>query len=624
MPRRSLRTRLVVLSVTLVAGAIATTATIVSLSTTASIRQQYRQDIASDAAVYDALLGYAATHPSWSGLTSLQVRKIAGRSGQVTITDLKRRVLATSTTAAAPAKTAQPAATVDALAPDPTLSRSLQEGGVDVRAQGPFLLTAAERAPIDAAAAQVAKCLGRIGYTGISTARYPNGRAYVVQNGTPITPELGEQSCPLPSVLSGAPAYSSVPEASGDPSRSSGGPAQVTIHGAPLSRPTARETAAARQLTDLFRSCLRMGRQPLPDGYPASDRVDFLPALAQLPMKAPAQTCLATARRSQLAGYVAPPALLFISGSVATHPRPGLSTAAIQRIVLATGAILLIAVVAVLIAANGVSRPLRTLTGAVAGLRRGGPRLRVPSAGTKEVVALTDAFNEMSSELAVADAQRKEMISDVAHELRNPLANIRGWLEAAQDGVATPDPPFIASLLDESRLLQSIIDDLQVLALADAGQLAVDPEPVDLGELLEQTVSAQRPAATGKGLRLELVRDGDLRGRGDPQRLRQALGNLVANAIRYTDRGSITVSADAQPNEIVVRVADTGRGISAADLPHIFDRFWRAEKSRDRRSGGSGLGLAISERLIAAHEGRIDVQSTLGEGTTVSVHLPRT
>ena len=656
MPRRSLRTRLVVLSVTLIAGAIATTATIVSLSTTASIQQQYRQNIASDASVYDALLGYAASHPSWAGMTPARLRKIGAGAGQVTITDQKRQVLAASTTAAAPpTKQAQPAATVDALAPDPTLSRSPQEGGIDVRAQGPFQLTAAERATIDSAAAQTVKCLLLSGSTGASTQHYPNGRAYVTDSGGAVSAVAAGKACnyvvivgsprslttgtvpypppetPSSAVSNGPPESPNSTVTHGPPSRSS--PPTPSLGGAvidlslltrQLSTPTAHELAAARRLTDLFRSCLKTIGQGLPDGYPSTSRTDFLPALIQLPMKAPAETCLASARRTQLASYVAPPALVFISGSVATDPRPSLSSAAITRIVLAATAILLIAVVAVLVAANGVSRPLRTLTGAVAGLRGGGHRLQVPASGTKEVAALTDAFNDMSADLAVADQRRKEMISDVAHELRTPLANIRGWLEAAQDGLARPDPPFIASLLDESRLLQSIIDDLQVLALADAGRLTINPEPIDVGDVLEQTVSAQHPAAAGKGLHLELNRRGDLQGQGDPQRLRQAIGNLLANAIRYTDQGSVTVSADGGgPNEILIRIADTGRGISAEDLPHVFDRFWRAEKSRDRRSGGSGLGLAITDRLIAAHDGRIDVQSAVGEGTTVSVHLPR-
>jgi two-component system sensor histidine kinase BaeS len=314
---------------------------------------------------------------------------------------------------------------------------------------------------------------------------------------------------------------------------------------------------------------------------------------------------------------------LFISGSVATNLRPGLSREAIERIVAAAAAILLLAVVGVMLAANGVSRPLRVLTGAVGRMRGGEQPMRIPTTGTKEVAALTEAFNHMSADLAAAGTRRKEMISDIAHELRTPLGNIRGWLEAVQDGLVAPDSKLVASLLDESRLLQSVIDDLQVLALADAHRLVIHPEPIDLGHVLEQVTEAQRLNAAAKGLRLDLVRHGDLGCTADPDRLRQAIGNIVTNAIRYTDHGAVTITAAGTDQGIELDIADTGAGISADELPHIFDRFWRAEKSRDRRLGGSGLGLAITRHLVHAHSGRIEVRSTPGAGTTFRVHLPR-
>lgn len=627
MARRSLRTRLVVLCVVLVAGAIAATAAIVSLSTTASIRQQYRQDIAGDAAVYDALLGYAATHSSWTGMSTARLRKIDHAAGRITITDQKRHVLATSSASpAAPAKNAQPAAVVDPLAPDPTLSHAPQQGGIDARAQGPFALTGAERKSIEAAATTMAKCLATFGYTDVHVRHYPNGRAYVLKGGAPARFGLPPDRCIAVAVTaSPSTPLHTLPDSSTPPVYEATPSNELPLWPCcgPLERPTAREVAAARQLTALFRSCLRSAGLGLPNGYPAVDRVDFLPTLTTLSMKPAAQTCLASARRTQLADYVAPPVLLFLSGTVATHLRPGLSSAAIDRIIVAATIILIAAVAAVLFAANGVSRPLRTLTEAVVGLRANRQPLRVSASGTKEIAALTDAFNDMSTQLAAADAQRKDMISDVAHELRTPLANIRGWLEAAHDGLARPDGPFVDSLLEESRLLQSIIDDLQVLALADAGRLVIEPVPTDLGEVLDQVVSAQQPAAAAKGLRLELARHGELTVPGSPERLRQAIGNLLANAIRYTDDGSVTLTANGAPGEVVVDVTDTGRGISAVDLPHIFDRFWRAEKSRDRRGGGSGLGLSIADRLVAAHGGRIDAYSSLGVGTTMRVRLPR-
>ena len=623
MSRRSLRTRLVILSVALVTCAIATTAAIVSLSTTASIQQRYRQDIASDAEIYNTLLGYAATHPSWSTMTPAQLRKIGSGAGQITITDTKRRVLVTSDPGTPPlAADTRPAAVVDALSPDANLSRSPQPGGIDARAEGPFLLSAAERQRIDEAAAKAKDCLAKLGAVDITALRYPNGRTYLSKSSGAVSPYTTVDDCGSvialdPGALSGTgtPLPPSKSGASGD--------VGVRASGDVLTIPTRRELTAAIQLTSLFQSCLRTAHQSMPSNYPLIKQVDFLPVLVELKLSTPAETCLGTARRTQLASYVAPPAMVFISGSVATELRPGLSRSDIQRIVLAATAILLIAVVAVLLAASGISRPLRTLTGAVDRMRRGEQQLPVPATGTKEVATLTAAFNDMSAELVRAEARRKEMISDVAHELRTPLGNVRGWLEAVQDGLATPDPPLIASLLDESRLLQSIIDDLQVLALADTDRLVVHPEPIDLGDVLEQVVAAQRLNATAKGLRLELVRGGDLSCSADPGRVRQAIGNLVTNAIRYTDGGTVTITADGTQSDILLAVADTGPGISPEDLPHIFDRFWRAEKSRDRRSGGSGLGLAITEHLVRAHGGRIEARSELGRGTTVSVHLPR-
>jgi two-component system, OmpR family, sensor histidine kinase BaeS len=624
MSRGSLRTRLIILCVAVVGCAIALTAAIVSLSTTASIHEQYRQDIGSGAAVYNGLLGYAATHKSWAELTPKQLRQLGPEAGQITITDLNRRVVATTAPGSAPpTRDARPAATIDVLAPDPALSRTPLVGGIDGRVEGPFRLSRAERTRFDDLAAKILSCLGKLGKPDATTAHYPNGHAYITDRGNRLPPTLLTVSCsrfdpPLP--VSGR---TTAPDGANSDANGT-----VTVTTTPslaeaLGAPTRGERTAATQLNSLFRSCLHSARQPLPAGYPSIHRVDYLPVLTEMRLSAPAQTCLSTARRTQLAAYVAPPALLFISGSVATNLRPGLSRAAIERITAAAAAILLIAVLGVVLAANGVSRPLRVLTGAVGRMRDGEQPMRIPTTGTKEVAALTEAFNHMSADLASADARRKEMISDIAHELRSPLGNIRGWLEAVQDRLVEPDSKLVASLLDESRLLQSVIDDLQVLALADAHRLVIHSEPIDLGDVLEQVTEAQRLNAASKGLRLDLVRHGDLGCTADSDRLRQAIGNIVTNAIRYTDHGAVTITASGTDQGIDVDIADTGTGISADELPHIFDRFWRAEKSRDRRHGGSGLGLAITRHLVQAHNGRIEASSTPGEGTTFRVYLPR-
>jgi two-component system sensor histidine kinase BaeS len=235
----------------------------------------------------------------------------------------------------------------------------------------------------------------------------------------------------------------------------------------------------------------------------------------------------------------------------------------------------------------------------------------------------------MSAHRARLESQRKAMVSDVAHELRTPLSNIRGWLEAAQDGVADPDPSFIASLHEEAVQLQHIIDDLQDLAQADAGALRLRCEPVRIEELLGQVAAAHLARAETAGVALTVPpspRDHPVpKLTADPVRLRQAIGNLVSNAVRHTPSGG-TVTLHAYGSEsgdaVLVEVADTGTGIPAEDLAHVFDRFWRGEKSRSRRTGGSGLGLAIVRKLAEAHGGSATAVSVPGEGSVFTLRLP--
>jgi signal transduction histidine kinase len=216
------------------------------------------------------------------------------------------------------------------------------------------------------------------------------------------------------------------------------------------------------------------------------------------------------------------------------------------------------------------------------------------------------------------------MVSDVAHELRTPLVNVRGWLEAAQDGMAHLEPALVASLVEETVLLQHIIDDLQDLALADAGKLRMHPEQVSVRSILTQVAAAHQSRANAAGVELRVAVVGEPDLSADPTRLRQALGNLVSNALRHTPAGGRVVlwARTETPGEVLIDVTDTGSGIDAESLPYIFDRFWRADRSRSRTSGGSGLGLAITHHLVAAHGGRIDVRSTPGTGTTFTIHLP--
>ena len=215
------------------------------------------------------------------------------------------------------------------------------------------------------------------------------------------------------------------------------------------------------------------------------------------------------------------------------------------------------------------------------------------------------------------------MVSDIAHEMRTPVSNIRGWLEAVEDGVAAPDRRLLSSLLEEATLLQHVITDLQDLAEADAGALRLHREQVYLTDLLAQVAEAHRAQADRVGVTIAVRTEADPQVDADPVRLRQAVGNLVANAVRHTPSGGrVTISASATDAEVIVSVTDTGSGISAEDLPRVFDRFWRAEKSRSRQTGGSGLGLAIVRQLTEAHGGTVSATSTPAQGSTFTLHLP--
>jgi two-component system sensor histidine kinase BaeS len=215
------------------------------------------------------------------------------------------------------------------------------------------------------------------------------------------------------------------------------------------------------------------------------------------------------------------------------------------------------------------------------------------------------------------------MTADIAHELRSPLTNIRGWLEATRDGIGVHDAARNASLLEESILLQQIVDDLQDLAMADADRLQLDKTELDVTALLTQVQAAHATASAAAGITLAVrVTDG-LNLFADPTRMRQAMHNLVGNSLRHTPSGgAVTIEARIEAGTVVIDVIDTGSGISPDDLPHVFDRFWRADKSRNRSSGGSGLGLAIVRRLVEAHGGSVSARSTVGHGSTFTIRLP--
>jgi two-component system sensor histidine kinase BaeS len=393
-----------------------------------------------------------------------------------------------------------------------------------------------------------------------------------------------------------------------------------------LELPTASEERALRQLTASTRKCLKLG--PEQDVF-----VSLSFQVSTNDVNADGrrlQACVQAGRRAQLKPYVAAPALLFVTDpdTGTAQPTIDLSGGSVLRLVGGTGLVLLLAVAVTVVVGSRLVRPLRLLIDATG--QPGEQRPPVAVTSRDEIGVLATALNEQSArreqleaQRAELERQRKAMVSDVAHELRTPLTNIRSWLEAAQDGIKPTDPHLVDLLLEEALLLQHIIDDLRDLAAADAGSLQVHPERVYVNDLLTQVIDAHREAAERGGVAVGLEPHADPELDVDPQRLRQLVGNLVSNAVRHTPPGgSVTVRSSVTGGHFVVDVVDTGVGISADDLPKVFDRFWRADGSRSRATGGSGLGLAIVRKLTEAHQGEVAVASEPGRGTTFTVRLP--
>ncbi len=310
---------------------------------------------------------------------------------------------------------------------------------------------------------------------------------------------------------------------------------------------------------------------------------------------------------------------------LADDPQREAFLAAINR------ALLLAAVVAGLAAVlltAGLSRrilgPVSTLTAAARRMERGDLSQRVEVQSNDEIGELARAFNAMADGLTRLEDLRRSMVSDVAHELRTPLSNIRGYLEALQDGIVEPKREVIDSLHEEAMLLNRLVDDLQELALAEAGRLKLERQPVAPADLVNRAMEAARAQAAAGGITLQVDLPADLSLVDvDPQRIGQVLGNLLSNALTHTPPGGeVVVVAQARESEVELSVSDTGEGILPEHLPFIFERFYRADKSRSRATGGTGLGLAIARQLVEAHGGRIEVESEVGQGAVFTFTLP--
>lgn len=265
------------------------------------------------------------------------------------------------------------------------------------------------------------------------------------------------------------------------------------------------------------------------------------------------------------------------------------------------------------------ARPVGDVIEAVGRVAEGDLRARVAVRGSREGRALARAFNAMASRLEVGEDVRRRLLADVSHELRTPLSVVQGNLEALVDGVHPADEAHLVAILEETKVLSRLVEDLRTLSLAESGALALHREAIDIGALVRETVASFASRAESMGVSLDAdASSGMPQVDADPVRAREILSNLIANALRYTPPdGRITVVARAEDPGVAIEVRDTGAGIAPEQIDRIFNRFYKSAESR-----GAGLGLAIAKQLVEAHGGRISATSVVGLGTTIRFTLP--
>jgi len=296
-----------------------------------------------------------------------------------------------------------------------------------------------------------------------------------------------------------------------------------------------------------------------------------------------------------------------------------------RTLLIAAGGAIVLAFALGTMLARTLTRPIRELTAATEALAAGDLNQQVPVRTRDELGTLAASFNRMSADLAHAQALRRQMTADIAHELRTPISVILGHADALEEGVLPANAETFQIIRDEAGRLSRLVEDLRVLSRAEAGELTLIRRPTSPTELLQKAASAHLPFARDKDLKLEVYVSESLPAAdADPDRVAQVLDNLLTNAFRHTPSGGeVRLSARQVEGAIEFQVEDTGPGIPQEALPHIFDRFYRADPARDRESGGSGLGLAIAKALVEAHGGRIEVESVEGQGTRFRFTLPR-
>ncbi|WP_165874139.1 sensor histidine kinase [Rubrobacter taiwanensis] len=292
---------------------------------------------------------------------------------------------------------------------------------------------------------------------------------------------------------------------------------------------------------------------------------------------------------------------------------------------LATILAVVVAAVASLFVAGRITTPVHRMLAATRRVSAGRYEERVPISEEDELGELSRGFNAMAAALEEGERQRREFIADVSHELGTPLSTLQGYMEGLMDGVIEPSEETWGILYSETERMRRLVNDLRQLSRVEAGQLELNIGPAAPAALVRLATESMQPLFTEKGVQLESRLPPDLPPvSADPDRLVQVLTNLLNNALRHTPPGGrVTVEAERQPGRVLLSVRDTGAGIAREHLPHLFERFYRVEKSRSRAGGGSGVGLAISRALVEAMGGAIWAESAgKGEGATFRLTLP--
>ena len=282
-----------------------------------------------------------------------------------------------------------------------------------------------------------------------------------------------------------------------------------------------------------------------------------------------------------------------------------------------------VAAVAGTVAARQITGPLQALAAGARRIGRGDLSQQVPVAGDDEIGEVAKTFNAMAADLRRAEDVRRQLQADIAHELATPLSVLQANVEGMLDGVVETSPQRLTLLHAQTQMLSRLVRDLKDLSLLQEGRLPLERRPTDLGSLMREVGEIVRPTAAAKGVTLGVGESPSITVDADRDRIGQVLHNLLSNAVRYTDAGgTVSARARADGGRIVVEVADTGEGIPAAELPHVFERFHRVDRSRTRATGGAGLGLAVVKQIVEAHGGTVWVSSTPGAGSVFGFALP--